>query len=60
MDGNAHLDVPGIHQWMRDHGMPIVDTPEEIEDTVQKLTQIIVKEHGYPADKLIIRRSRKE
>jgi hypothetical protein len=60
MDGNFHLDVPGVHQWMREHGFPITDTKAEIEDTILKMQQLLEKEHGIPADKLIIRRSRKE
>lgn len=60
MDGNFHLDVPGVHQWMRDRGFPITDTKQEIEDTVQKMKLLLERKHGIPPDKLIIRRSRKD
>jgi len=60
MDGAAHIDVPGVHQWMRDHGFPITDTKEEIEDTAQRLKQVLVAEHGFAPDTIIVRRSRKE
>jgi hypothetical protein len=58
-DGNAHLDVPGVHQWMRDRGFPITDTKAEIEDTAQHLLQNLA-ERGFDPAKVIVRRSRKE
>jgi hypothetical protein len=59
MDGAAHLDVPGVHQWMRDHGFHVTDTKAEIEDTAQRLLQVLA-EKGIDPKTVIVRRSRKD
>lgn len=54
-DGHPHFDVPAIHQWMRDKGLKIEDTPEEMADTMRMLQTELHKHH--PHAKTIVRTS---
>lgn len=40
-DGNAHIDVPMVHQMMRDQGIAVKDTPEQIKDTMMVMTMLL-------------------
>ena len=53
-DGNGHIDVYELHNFMRGMGLPIQDTPEEIEDTIRVLTHVL-EEHHCP--NIMVRRS---
>lgn len=40
-DGLAHFDIPAIHEWLREQGLPVPDTQEEIHETREMLKAII-------------------